>query len=75
MVEEDDQFTHMIGLDDAASGDDVLNVFKHDPEYEANEEKYQEIKKELLDEDSSDSSSGSSGSSSDDSDVGKGRGK
>ena len=30
-----------------------MNVFKHDLEYEENEEKYQAIKKELLGEDSS----------------------
>ena len=72
VVEEEDQFTHMIGLDDATSGEDVLNVFKHDPDYEANEEKYQSIKKELLDEDSGDSSDGSSdGSDDDDSDSEK----
>ena len=59
MVEEDDQFTHMVGLDDATSGEEVLNVFKHDPEYEVSEEKYQSIKKELLDEDSSEDESGS----------------
>ena len=59
VVEEDDQFTHMVGLDDATSGEEVLNVFKHDPEYEVSEEKYQSIKKELLDEDSSEDESGS----------------
>ena len=40
--------------------EEVLNVFKHDAEYEINEEKYQEIKKELLGEDSSGESGGSS---------------
>ena len=28
LVEEDDQFTHMITLDDATSGEELLNVFK-----------------------------------------------
>ena len=28
LVEEDDQFTHMITLDDATSGEEILNVFK-----------------------------------------------
>ena len=42
----------------------VLNVFKHDPEYEVNEEKYGSIKKELLDEDSDDDDSSGSGSGS-----------
>lgn len=48
VVEEDDQFTHLITLEDAVDSEDILNVFKFDPEYEANEEKYQEIKKEIL---------------------------
>ena len=45
----------------------MLNVFKHDPEYEANEAKYQGIKKELLDEDSSDDDESGSGDDEDDS--------
>ena len=65
VVEEEDQFTHMVTLDDATAGEEVLNVFKHDASYEENEEKYQAIKKELLGEDSSDEndSSGDSDSS------------
>merc|ERR1739838_369996 len=72
LVEEDDQFTHMITLDDATGGEEILNVFKHDADYEENEQKYGAIKSELLGDDSggssgSDGGSGS-GSSSDDSD-------
>jgi len=70
LVEEDDQFTHMITLDDATGGEEILNVFKHDPSYEENEKKYGAIKAELLEEDS-DGGSGSgsdSGSDSDDED-------
>lgn len=48
LVEEEDQVTHMIGLDDQLKGEEVLNVFKFDPDYEANEEKYTEIKQEIL---------------------------
>ena len=39
LVEEDDQFTHMITLEDATGGEEILNVFKCDPEYEENERK------------------------------------
>ncbi|XP_023232118.1 pre-mRNA-splicing factor CWC22 homolog isoform X1 [Centruroides sculpturatus] len=52
IVAEDEQFTHLITLEDAVNTEDILNVFKFDPEYEANEEKYQEIKKEILGGDS-----------------------
>merc|ERR1712227_920876 len=71
LVEEDDQFTHMITLDDATGGEEILNVFKFDGDYEDNEQKYGAIKSELLGNESggSSGSEGSgSGSSSDDSD-------
>jgi len=42
-------------------------VFKHDPEYEANEEKYDSVKKQLLGEESSDDGSSSDEGSSDES--------
>ncbi|KAJ9573873.1 hypothetical protein L9F63_008733 [Diploptera punctata] len=61
LVEEEDQFTHLVTLDEAKEGEDILNVFKFDPEYEANEAKYAALRKELLDESSSDSG-GESGS-------------
>ncbi len=79
LVEEDDQFTHMIMLEEATGGEEILNVFKFDPEYAANEEKYKSIKKELLDESSSSgsgsSSSSSSGSDSDDDEAENGEAK
>ena len=57
---------HCIGQIETFSfftGEEILNVFKHDPSFEENEEKYKAIKKELLDEDSdasgSDADSGS----------------
>jgi len=67
LVEEEDQFTHMITLDDATSGEEILNVFKVDPDYEQNEDKYKGIKAELLGENSDGDESGS-GSDSDESD-------
>jgi len=41
-------------------------VFKHDPEFEANEEKYQAVKKEIIGDESSGSGSGSDGDDSGD---------
>uniref|UniRef100_G3U531 Pre-mRNA-splicing factor CWC22 homolog n=1 Tax=Loxodonta africana TaxID=9785 RepID=G3U531_LOXAF len=55
LVEEDDQFTHMLPLEDDYNPEDVLNVFKMDPNFMENEEKYRAIKKEILDEGDSDS--------------------
>nr|XP_039271801.1 pre-mRNA-splicing factor CWC22 homolog [Styela clava] len=69
LVEETDQFTHMLQLDDDGGGkgtENELNVFHMDPDFIQNEENYKQIKKDILDESSEGSSSGS-GSSSDES--------
>ncbi|KAF2346686.1 Initiation factor eIF-4 gamma MA3, partial [Trinorchestia longiramus] len=76
LVEEDDQITHIVELDGKLDSEDILNVYKHDPDYEVNEEKYKEIKASLLgessgDEGSDEDESGSSGSESDDEDESK----
>ncbi|XP_037542996.1 pre-mRNA-splicing factor CWC22 homolog [Nematolebias whitei] len=63
LVDEDDQFTHMLPLDDEYNPEDILNVFKMDPDFLENEEKYKTIKRDILDEGSSDS--GEEGDSSD----------
>lgn len=71
IVEEEDQFTHLITLEDVKqnNSEDVLNVFKFDDKYEENEGKYKALSKEILDSDSdSDSSDGESGSEDDDED-------
>lgn len=74
LVEEEDQFTHTIPLvdeDKRLDGEEVLNVFKFDPQFEENEQKYEMIKKKLLgdgDDDSSGEDSEKGSSDSDDSD-------
>ena len=50
LVEEDDQITHQIGLDDELRLEEGLNIFKPDPEFLENEEKYRQIKAEILGE-------------------------
>ncbi|KAF2160436.1 hypothetical protein M409DRAFT_70404 [Zasmidium cellare ATCC 36951] len=50
LVEEEDQITHRPGLDDQLVAEDGLNIFKFDPEYEANEEAYRKLKAEILGE-------------------------
>ncbi|KAH3752088.1 hypothetical protein DPMN_186698, partial [Dreissena polymorpha] len=72
LVEEEDQFTHLLTLEDAVNPEDILNVFKPDPQFQENEEKYAILKKEILGEGSSDeegeSGSGSGSDSESDSD-------
>lgn len=48
LVEEEDQITHYVSLDDELDPQDSLNVFKVDPEFMENEEKYSQIKEEIL---------------------------
>uniref|UniRef100_A0A8B9R811 Pre-mRNA-splicing factor CWC22 homolog n=1 Tax=Anas platyrhynchos TaxID=8839 RepID=A0A8B9R811_ANAPL len=55
LVEEEDQFTHMLPLEDEYNPEDILNVFKMDPNFIENEEKHKMLKKEILDEGDSES--------------------
>ncbi|GFN87820.1 pre-mRNA-splicing factor cwc22-like protein [Plakobranchus ocellatus] len=70
LVEEEEQFTHLLQVEDAIIGEEMLNVFKEDKSFLESEEKYKELKKEILEEGSSDEESeeGSSGSESSESD-------
>ncbi|GAB1320629.1 pre-mRNA-splicing factor cwc22 [Madurella fahalii] len=54
LVEEEDQITHRIGLDDDINTQDGLNVFKFDPDWETNENEYKRLKAEILGEESGD---------------------
>ncbi|KAI0736821.1 MIF4G-domain-containing protein [Fomitopsis betulina] len=66
LVEEDDQITHQIQLEEELQVQEGLNIFKFDPNYIENEEKYQSIKAEILGEGSDDEESGSEESTDDD---------
>ncbi|KAK7803786.1 hypothetical protein U0070_009692, partial [Myodes glareolus] len=68
LVEEDDQATRVLPLEDYRDPEDVLNVFKMDPNFMENEEKYKAIKKETLDEGDSDSITDHKAGSSEDED-------
>jgi pre-mRNA-splicing factor CWC22 len=65
LVEEEEAITHYLSLDDELDGQEGLGVFKFDEKYEENEEKYVQIKAEILGEGSDDESEADS----DDSDV------
>lgn len=54
LVEEEDQITHNVELDGEVDGQDGLNIFKYDPEYEEHEEAYKQLKAEILGEGSDD---------------------
>lgn len=57
LVEEDEQITHQIQLEEDLQVQEGLNIFKVDPNYLENEEKYKAIKTEILGD--SDEESGS----------------
>jgi pre-mRNA-splicing factor CWC22 len=48
LVEDAEQVTHEIALDDELLTEEDTNVFKVDPEFEKNEQEWEEIKKEIL---------------------------
>ncbi|KUI55544.1 Pre-mRNA-splicing factor cwc22 [Cytospora mali] len=54
LVEEEDQITHNVELDGDIDGQDSLNIFKYDPDYEEHEEEYKKLKAEILGEGSDD---------------------
>lgn len=54
LVEEEDQITHRIGLDDAIETQDGLNIFKYDEQWEEHQEAYARLKAEILGEGSDD---------------------
>jgi len=72
LVDEEDQFTHMIRLDeDKLDAEDILNVFRFETDYLTNEEKYKQLSKEILgsDTDSGDNEDGEEESSEENSDM------
>ena len=48
LVEEEDQITHYLSLDDDLDPQDMLNIFKVDEHFVENELQYEELKKEIL---------------------------
>lgn len=65
LVEEEDQVTHQVGLDDQLNIQETLNVFKADSEFVQNEEAYRELKAEILGEGSDTDSEEATGSEED----------
>ncbi|KAF6265057.1 hypothetical protein COO60DRAFT_1697935 [Scenedesmus sp. NREL 46B-D3] len=65
LVEDEDQITHEMSLDDKHDPQAVLNVFREDPEYAAHEAQYHTIVRELLgDEDEEEEGGAGEGSGS-----------
>ncbi|PGH07206.1 pre-mRNA-splicing factor cwc22 [Helicocarpus griseus UAMH5409] len=50
LVEEEDQITHRVSLDDEIDVQDGLNIFKYDAQWEEHEDAYKKLKAEILGE-------------------------
>jgi pre-mRNA-splicing factor CWC22 len=68
LVEPEDRVTHNITLDEDLEVQDILNVFKFDPSYIENEDKYKDIKREILGESDSEADDSDEETDSSDSD-------
>ncbi|CAJ2639524.1 unnamed protein product [Trifolium pratense] len=55
LVEQEDQLTHEISLDEEIDPETSLDIFKPDPNYMENEKRYEELKKTLLGEEEKES--------------------
>ncbi|XP_073064711.1 uncharacterized protein [Primulina eburnea] len=54
LVEHEDQLTHEISLLDEIDPEIALDIFKTDPQFSENEKRYEELKKQILGEESED---------------------
>ncbi|EMR08459.1 hypothetical protein PNEG_03288 [Pneumocystis murina B123] len=64
LVEDGDQITHMLSLNDELDVQEGLGIFKYDPQWQENEDQYKKIKDEILGEDSDESQDNESSSES-----------
>ncbi|KAK5839713.1 Pre-mRNA-splicing factor CWC22 [Gossypium arboreum] len=68
LVEQEDQLTHEISLQDEIDPEITLDIFKPDPLFLENEKRYEELKKTILGEDSEDEEGSDAGSGDEDDD-------
>ncbi|KAK0404179.1 hypothetical protein QR680_017326 [Steinernema hermaphroditum] len=48
LIDEEDQVTHVVNLEDSQDPENGLNVFKFDPDFEENEANYDEVRKQII---------------------------
>ncbi|KAG4377438.1 hypothetical protein AAZX31_18G110900 [Glycine max] len=66
LVEQEDQITHEVSLDEEIDPEISLDIFKPDPNFLENEKRYEELKKSMLGEESEDDEEGLDSESDDD---------
>lgn len=52
LVEQEDQLTHEVSLLDEIDAENTLDIFRPDPQFVENEKRYEDLKKQILGEDS-----------------------
>ncbi|ONK55551.1 uncharacterized protein A4U43_UnF1770 [Asparagus officinalis] len=65
LVEQEDQFTHEVSLEDEIDWETNLDVFKPNPQFLEDEKAYEDLKRNILGDESSDDEQGSDASSED----------
>lgn len=68
LVEQEDQFTHELSLEDEIDQEINLDIFKPDPQFLEHEKAYENLKKDILGDDESSEEEEGSGAASDDED-------
>ncbi|XP_059628862.1 uncharacterized protein LOC132271492 [Cornus florida] len=68
LVEQEDQLTHEISLQEEIDPEITLDIFKPDPQFTENEQRYEELKKTILGDESDDEDEADSDAGSDDED-------
>ncbi|CAJ0963642.1 unnamed protein product, partial [Mesorhabditis belari] len=48
LISEEDQITHTLSLEDATDPENMLNIFKLDPDFEKNEAAFNEIREQII---------------------------
>ncbi|XVF65836.1 hypothetical protein PTKIN_Ptkin09bG0282800 [Pterospermum kingtungense] len=66
LVEQEDQLTHEISLQDEIDPEITLDIFKQDPHFLENEKRYEELKKTILGEESEEEEGSDAGSGDED---------
>ncbi|RZC86604.1 hypothetical protein C5167_029954 [Papaver somniferum] len=59
LVEQEDQLTHELSLEDTMDPDTSLDIFKVDPQFLENEKRYEDLKRNILGDDQSSEEEGS----------------
>ncbi|KZV49715.1 hypothetical protein F511_30047 [Dorcoceras hygrometricum] len=68
LVEQEDQLTHEISLLDEIDPEIALDIFKPDPQFSENEKRYEDLKKQILGEESEDEANSDAADSDDEDD-------